>query len=852
MKKCLYLIFRLAGLSLCFLLLFYCHSGAQIVTTIAGNGFGGFSGDGMAATAAELDSPSCLALDGAGNLYISDQLNSRVRVVNPAGIISTFAGTNTAGYGGDGGPATIAKLDVNWGIAFDGTGNLYIADEANSCVRMVNTSGTISTFAGTTSYGYAGDGGPATLAKFSKTIGVATDAAGNVYVGDQDNYVVRKIDVTGTVTTFAGDGSPGSSGDGGPATAAKLGFVFGLATDAAGNVYICDGLNSEIRMVNTAGNIYTIAGNGISGFNGDGLQATATSLNNPTSVFIRANGEILIADCFNNRVRKVGATGVVSTIAGTGTPGFSGDNGPAVTARFNLPEYVVADADDNIYVVDWLNVRVRKISKALSFTNGHVQSMEICENTAAVSLNTKLAIKDLFNGFTATWSLVSGPYHGSAAIAYSTTTTGGTLTPTGLSYSPAVGYSGNDTLVVSAFDGSASDTTTIYITVDPLFLSAGTITGASSVCAGSSITLTDSVTGGVWSCSNTYASVVPIPFGSTVTGVVPGTDTVIYTVSNACGTVISKKKITINLTPDAGVISGPAAVCKGSAITLTDTANDGVWSSSNSLATLSPIARGCIVTGTGAGTDTIVYTVSNTLCKATTSYTVRVDTFPSAGKITGPATVCVGSQITLSDTVMGGTWNASDTAASISPSGNECTVTGVSTGPGTISYSITNSCGTNIATFPLSVGALPDIPVVSEFEGVFHAPAGYSSYQWTLNGNLIPGAITDSYAVTTPGLYSVIVTNTFGCSTNSVPEQFSGCGPDDLKVYPNPATSIANIQWCKRVTIKVMCLDGKWVKTVRNTDSIDLGELPNGSYLLSIFDLNGIRVKTKRITKISK
>ncbi len=284
--------------------------------------------------------------------------------VNP-GNLKTIAGNGTAGYSGDGGAATAAELNDPDGVAFDAQGNMYIADVLNSVIRKVDTSGNISTVAGNGTAGFSGDGGPATAAELKGPFGVTPDSAGNLYIQDTLNARIRKVDPTGTITTIAGNGTPGYSGDGGPATAAELSLNQGARFDASGNLFVADCGNGAVRKIDTAGIITTVAGNGTDGFSGDGGPATAAQLSCPSGVAIDTAGDLFIADYLNNRIRKVdAATGIITTIAGNGTPGFTGDGGPALSAEINLPNDVELDAAGDIYIADSGNNRLREINTA--------------------------------------------------------------------------------------------------------------------------------------------------------------------------------------------------------------------------------------------------------------------------------------------------------------------------------------------------------------------------------------------------------------------------------------------------------------------------------------------------------
>jgi sugar lactone lactonase YvrE len=387
------------------------------IYTIAGTGTFGFSGDGGPATSAELGQPDGVAVDAAGNVLIADTYNNRARVVAvstgtfygramTAGDIYTIAGTGTAGFSGDGGPATSAELNRPSGVAADTAGNLLIADSFNNRARVVAvstgtfygramTAGDIYTIAGTGTAGFSGDGGPATSAELNGPQKVATDATGNLLIADIFNNRVRVVAAstgtfygramtTGDIYTVAGNGTAGFSGDGGPAAGAELNSPGGVATDSAGNLIIADGNNCRIRVVAhttgtfygramTAGDIYTVAGNGTEGFSGDGGPATRAGLLFPGGVAVDAAGNLIIADTGNNRIRVVAASagtfygktmkaGDIYTVAGTGTRGFSGDGGPATGAELGGPSGVTVDAAGNLLVADFGNGRIRVVA----------------------------------------------------------------------------------------------------------------------------------------------------------------------------------------------------------------------------------------------------------------------------------------------------------------------------------------------------------------------------------------------------------------------------------------------------------------------------------------------------------
>jgi hypothetical protein len=357
-------------------------SSSGTITTIAGTGqpgVSGFSGDGGPATKAKLGYPQGVAVDGKGNVYIADTANARVRKVNRDGTITTFAGTGELGdypYSGDGGPATSAQLYEPVGVAVDEQGNLYIVDSHYSVVRKVSPGGTINAFAGGNGFGFSGDGGPATSARLREPHGLAADDDGNVYIADSSNHRVRKVTPGGTITTIAGTGDFGFSGDGGPATSAKLDGPEGVAVDGKGNVYIADGIGSmRVRKVSPGGTITTFAGNGTCDLepklSGDRGPAKKAQLCDPVGVAVDGKGNVYVADNGDYRVRKVSPRGIITAFAGTGKschvgePCALGDGGPATSAKI-VPTGVAADTKGNVYIADGGNRRVRKVTVGTS------------------------------------------------------------------------------------------------------------------------------------------------------------------------------------------------------------------------------------------------------------------------------------------------------------------------------------------------------------------------------------------------------------------------------------------------------------------------------------------------------
>lgn len=371
------------------------------INTIAGNGSTTDATvvNGVAANGVDLYYPFGVFEDPSGNIFVADDYNQMIRELS-AGVVNTYAGTGTPGFTGDGGAATSAELNYPSGVARDSSGNIYIADYYNCVIRKVS-GGTISTFAGidtnapSASCGYSGDGGPATSAELFYPTSVYVDGKNNVYIADYYNHVIREV-TAGTITTIAGiPGQAGYSGDGGPATGARLYYPEGVAVDGAGNVYIADSTNHRIREVNAAtGTISTVAGNGACTFSGDGI-AIENSLCYPSAVWADVNGNLFIADTSNQRLRWVSAAGIMTTFAGSGTAGYNGDGGQATSADLYQPGGIWEDSMGNFLVADQYNFRIRGVTAfaALNTSSGSLNFP--LENVGATSPAQQLILSAL-------------------------------------------------------------------------------------------------------------------------------------------------------------------------------------------------------------------------------------------------------------------------------------------------------------------------------------------------------------------------------------------------------------------------------------------------------------------------
>ena len=706
---------------------------AQIITTIAGNGIVGYCCDGGPATAGQFQYPIGITKNHSGHdIFVVDEVG-QIRKIDSVGIITSIAGSHYSGaiHDGDGGSATASGLESPFKLAFDNSGNLFISQAAYT-VRKINTLGIINCAAGrydTCSACGVIDGEPATTAYLHDPATIATDDQGNLYISDE-RAKIYKVDTSGIITTFAGTGVGGFSGDGGPATDAEAGAI-SMVFDGVGNMFFSDEIH--VRKIDAAGIISTIAGTGTSTFlSGEGGPATAAGLS-ALGISLDRLGNVFIADYYNSRIRKISPDGIITTVAGTGYQwgdyqydgdGYNGDGIQATDAELNFPTDVYVDVAENIFIVDNQNYRIRKV-------NG-------ISGDTAVCVGATLTLTDIAPG--GVWSSSNS----------NATVSGGVVTGV------AAGTS-----VITYYVALPNDTAfaTINVKIDNVYPVAGTIAGAASVCQGSHTSLTDPYTYGVWSVSNGHASIT----GGVVTGVTGGMDTVMYSVTNACGTATTTK--TLSVTPyTAGTITGDTGVCHSTNITLTDAVTGGSWSARNTKAT---ITSGGIVTGVTVGTDTITYSVTNSCGTARAMQTISISPTPVAGLISGPDSACASYAYYCTDTVAGGYWSIG--RDSISASGVYYPTT---LGRDTIRYSVSNYCGTVSAIKPVVVQTYA---IPSAIEGLSSVclgstitlTDGLSGGIWSVYNNrasVSGGVITTS----TMGLDTIKYTVTNSCALSQV------------------------------------------------------------------------------------
>jgi trimeric autotransporter adhesin len=402
--------------------------------TLAGTGVPSFAGDGGPLTAAQFHSPSAAAFDGIGNLFIADTANHRIRRVDTDGNLATLLGDGTPGFAVDFGNPSGAHLNSPHGLVADASGGIYFADTGNNRVRRYQPGGNLFTYAGNGNAAYFGDGGRATSASLNQPEGLALDAAGNLYIADSLDNAVRKVTPAGVITTIAGTGLTGFAGDGGPATRAQLNRPRAVAVDTLGNVYVADSGNHRVRIIEAGGNIHTIAGNGGTEFFPGDSEGTSVSLSDPRGVAVDSAGNVYIADTGHNRIRKLFPSGAITTIAGyDGTCCYSGDNGLAVTARLNAPTGLMLGSGGSLYIADSGNGAIRVLRPIAT-------SVSVAAVTnAASNLTGPVAPGELVTLYGPGLDSVRRiTFNGlSAAVLYATTNQAGAMVPPGLSGSSA-------------------------------------------------------------------------------------------------------------------------------------------------------------------------------------------------------------------------------------------------------------------------------------------------------------------------------------------------------------------------------------------------------------------------------
>ena len=969
------------------------------MVTWVGTGTAGFNGDGLTGSITKINNAHDLCLDAAQNLYFIDKGNSRVRKVSATtGIVTTLASVSGPDY-----------------MCIDTSGSLYVTT-GSIIIKINTTSGATTTFAGTGTAGYSGDGGPATAAQVHSPTGICVDMAGNIYFADNGNARIRKITAsTGTISTIAGTGTAGYSGDGGPATAATIQDSYAMCVDKSGNVFFSDQLiysygYSYIREIYAAtGNIATITGPP-GGASGDGGLAIDAGIGGVFGMCVDTAGNLYLCDvsCSCRQINMT--TGIINTVAGNlGSDGYNGDERNALTEELNWPYGVFVDHTGSIYIADQSNYRLRKaiqLTHTPSFAYGNGQTISPCTGVT-MPINDAMTITDLDSAQTETWSIIEAPVYGTlngfpySMLSYGTDSV---TKPSGISYTSSTSYVGVDSFRISVTDGTLSDTVTVYVqsklppdpdvisgdstlcigtlasinltdtvsggawsisnsnatvvsgtvtgiatgrdtvyytltagcwvsvykvlTIEP-YPNPGVITGTDTICLGTSTTFSDTVSSGVWlssgpstvtidslsgvahgvlygsavieyfvtvaGCSSTATHPVTLLYGATavsgsdivclsssivlsdalpggtwsisnsnatitgtgtdtalVTGLLSGTDTVIYSNTEMCGYVI--KVVSVNPTPEPGTISGPMSICAGTSATMSETSSGGAWSVTNSDAS---IAYTGFLHSIVPGTDTILYTVSNSCNTAVATAIINIDSMPVAGTILATSSVCVGNMTIISDASAGGAWSVTNLNAAI---GSTDLLTGITTGIDTIIYTVSNSCSTVTANAVINIVTVPNPGTISGVDTIF---SGYS----TPLTNSVAGGIWSSsntyistvsgsgevYGVT-PGVDSIIYSVSNSCGTSNTYFYFTvladtmtglskaeRVGGGYLLISPNPAREYVQIEvvssFDEPVTITIINALGEKVKEVNSITNNKISEVidfPDGIYLLNV------------------
>ena len=786
---------------------FFTSSQAQIITLFAGNGTAGYSGDGSAAVAAAFNRPEGIAVDDSGNVYIADAGNNRVRKVNTSGVVTTIAGTGIAGFSGDSGPALNAQLNNPTGVAVDRAMNIYIADYNNARVRVINTSGSITTVAGNGTVGFTGDGGTATTASISKPYDVTTDAAGNLYIADQANQRIRKVS-SGIISTYAGNGTVGYSGDLGPATNASLNTPAGLSVDSNGNLYIADKLNNVVRRVSSAGVISTFAGNGLAGYGGDHGIAGNSMISAPTGLATDTLGNVYIADKANHRVRVVNANDTVTTFAGNGTLVYGGNGGAATNAGVVLPAHIAVDHMGNMYISDSADNVIRRVSPFVNhaphFTLSSPQSATVCVNSGANPVNILLSVNDTDAGQSETWTLTSGPAHGAVIVGYAATSTGGVIVPSGITYTPSAGYSGADSFIINVSDGFANDLIKILVNVNTTLTltSAFTATAcsgspvnylATSNVPGAAITWMRAAVSGITPATGSGGNYIGETLINATTSAIP-VNYVFNITSSACS-ITQNVMVTVQPTGTTHPVIGtipPSWLCSN-----TMYRNFGASAPADSGVVYNWSAKNATVWATGSNRQ---YCLVN---------------FPDPGV----------AYVYLTAALPGYTCGSKD------------------------SFAVAVSSG------------VAETPDVSYFNGLFFTTEGMYTYQWgyddaaTLQPTVIAGATSSFYANSTPDFANKhywVITEHLLCQQKSyynVPagvQNINEGGITEVTTYPNPTNGAFNVKITAPLTeegiMKIVNISGVTVMEMpcitNNEIRLNIDQ-PEGLYFIHIKTSHG-------------
>jgi len=876
------------------------HAQNYTINTVGGNGTPGFLGDGGQATNAEINSPYGVYIDASENIFIPDNQNNRTRIINSGGVINTFAGNGIAGFSGDGGQATAAEMSNPYGVTGDGAGNIYVT--ANSRVRKIAPNGIITTIAGTGVAGYSGDGGQASNAELNVPAGLAFDHSGNLYIADLIAQCVRKINTNGIITTIAGTGVSGYNGDNIAATAAEISNPNSVAIDPSGNVFISDQFNNRIREVNTNGIISTYAGTGVASYTGDGAQATAATINRPFYVSLDAAGNLYISDFANNAIRKISNTGIISTIAGTGVGSFSGDGGPATAATLHGPTGISLDPSDNLFITDQSNARVRALDiicglgasmgvPSVILCNGGTSHVSVAPQfgagpyvfswnsapvqhtaTATLTAGTYIATITDNQGCTATASVtITQPAAINIGMASTPTSCGGntgtvTATPSGgtgaytYAWAPigttsatATGLStGTYSVTVNDANGCAA-TASVAVTNPGITVTTNNI--INEPCNGSAAgAATANPAGGT--APYTYAWATSGGVGITASGLTAGTYTVTLTDNNGCvatatATITEPLGLNINM-------AGTQATCGSSNGTATATPSGGtgaytyMWS---------PIGTtGATATGLSAGTYTVSVNDANG-CTSTAS--VQVTNPGNLAVNTNVTNVACNGSATGSSTANPSGGTAPYTYVWAPSGGTGITASGLSAGTYTVTLTDNGGCITTAsatitqpAALSIAQGSLP-ASSGSNCDGTawVTVSGGTSAYTYAWNPG---GAITDTIKNVCNGNFCCIVTDHNGCKDSTCVDVGVTGIPvigtsSSIKIFPSPNNGMFTISGLsKGILVEIYDYTGQKINnTISDNDimQVNIADKANGIYLIRITSNDGKLLQQSKFIK---
>lgn len=841
---------------LLFFLLLYVAGQAQMIVTLAGKGLPAFGGDGGISRAADLNYTCGIAIDKAGNLFVADAHNQRIRKIDAlTGIISTVAGNGTSSFSGDGGPAISAKLSNPTSVAVDDTGNLYIADCYNNRIRKVSAiTGIITTIAGNGSAGFSGDGGIATAAKLSNPTGIAIDRMGNLYIADPQNHRIRKVSAgNGFISTIAGNGIQGFAGDGGLANAANLKYPISVTLDSLSNIYIADQYNNRIRKVDAVtGIISTIVGNGIQGYGGDGDVANSAQLNLPSSVSIDPSGNLYIADQYNNRIRKVNKnTGVIQTLAGKGAASFGGDGGIADSASLNHPTDIVVDGEGNLYISDRDNNRIRKVWYTI--VNSISSNQIVCSGLAIDSIRGNSPLGASINCL---YRWLESKINDSTGFIEIPNENSSFYKPSNLTQ--------NTWFRRCAFFETYQDTSeAILITINPKPIAGFTINNPAQCYKGNSFTFTDTTSSSVnrvWTMSDRYTN-SDVEF--TKSYFLPGSYNISIEVkdNNNCSDTLSKIFV-VKPSPLAGItVNNPAQCLKGNAFSFTDTTSNiqnRMWYLGDSTTQSDKIINKSYFEAGNYNVKLKVINVYN--CSDSIVKLIKVNPSPNAGFTVNNSSQClIGNSFLFEDTTSSAAsrvWSLGDMTGNTVTSFNKSYI---QAGNYLVTLKLINSnlCMDSVSKL-IVVRANPMKATINEISNSELLSSQAHSYQWYKDGNLISGATNQSLTINSNGNYTVEVDSSNACHSLSDPFAAMHVGVSQItlgrtiKIFPNPATSVLYVEaeWTEKLFLQLFDITGKATSQIfelGHSTHINTQDLHDGIYFLKISDGNGTFIKTEKV-----